>query len=176
MHINSGSPLNKKMAWSKELYQWYKEKGICVQCGSYKSAPGRVRCECCLAKNAESSSKQRKKRGVEERKKDNENHRIAREKRKQKGLCINCGKPQSKSSKCFCIDCRIKNQRKNDRRKNGISRSERYSYGLCYICGGKLDADGRLCSVCKTRSTENLPKESKKNSYWRKDNKIIFKN
>lgn len=164
-----------KMAWSKELYQWYKEKGICVQCGSYKAAPNRVRCEYCLAKSAESSAKKREKQGTEERKKDNENHRIAREKRKLKGICICCGKPQSVSSKCFCIDCRIKNQRRNDRRKNGISRFERKNYNLCYICGKTLDRNGKLCSTCSKKATSNLPKTIH-NTYWKNDNNIIFKN
>lgn len=162
------------MAWSKELYQWYKDMGICCQCGCKKAAPKRIRCEECLASNAESAKKRREKWEESERKKDNEVRKKARNKRKEEGNCIFCGKPKTASSTCFCIDCRIKNRRRNERRKQGIDRNSRASYGLCYICGKSLDRSGKLCSICSERATNNLPK-MRYNTKWKIDNNLIFK-
>ena len=45
-----------------ENYKYYKEHGICPQCGIREHAPGRVRCEICLAQNAESSRRHRERK------------------------------------------------------------------------------------------------------------------
>lgn len=45
--------------YHKELYERRKVERICYQCGKRKAAYGRVRCEICLKKNAESASKRR---------------------------------------------------------------------------------------------------------------------
>lgn len=145
--------------------------GICPQCGTNKASPNRVRCEECLAKNAET-----KRRG---RRSSNNGHKTyikrLRKQRKEEGKCIWCGKPICSSSTVFCVDCRIKNQRNNEARKSGIARNERKSYGLCYTCGGKLDRDGGICIKCAEKVTRNLPQKTDKIS-WRQSNKLIFKN
>lgn len=160
----------------QELYAWYKQIGICPQCGTNKAAPNRVRCEECLAKQAESLNKRRE---ISPR---NTGHKTytknLREQRKENGLCIWCGKPICSTSTAFCIDCNIKNQRNNDRRKSGIERSERHKYGLCYICG-KPTADGKkLCEVCYKRSCDNLPESKDSVNYrnWKHGNELIFEN
>lgn len=117
-----------------ENYKYYKEHGICPQCGVREHAPGRVRCEICLAQNAESSARKRLNENDNEydtrMKKMRYYNRSTRSERKENGKCIWCGKPLSAYSSCFCPDCRIKNQRKNERRKSGIPRSERPLYGI----------------------------------------------
>lgn len=171
------------MTKSQELYEWYKERGICVQCGTNTAAPGRARCEECLVKNAESSKKQRERRDSSVRKESHREHiRQLRRERKEKGLCIFCGKPICSKSTVFCIDCYIKNQRNNDKRKSGISRSERPDYGLCYRCGSSVNQGERLCDKCKKQSVENLKyaDESEKTIHRRqiirRQNKLIFNN
>lgn len=168
--------LQKIMTKYQELYAWYKNMGICPQCGTNKSAPHRVRCEECLAKNAESAEKQRK---IRPRNTGHKSYiKSLREQRKENGLCIWCGKSICSTSTVYCIDCRIKNQRKNEQRKTGVLRSERYEYGLCYICGKKAMQGKKLCEDCYSRSVGNLPqsKDSKNYRNWKEQNKLIFGN
>lgn len=160
---------------SRVLYAWYRSIGICPQCGSNKAAPGRARCEECLAKNAESANKYR------EQKPKNGGHsaylKNLRTRRKQNGLCIDCGKPICSASTVYCIDCRIKNRIRNERRRNGIKRPERHEYGLCYICGKPSD-EGKLCGECYKRACGNLPHSRGGNNYrnWKQQNNLIFRN
>lgn len=165
----------------KELYGWYKDHHICPQCGSNRAAPHRVRCEVCLAKNAESSRKQREKNNENTRTRIRTKHRIylsdLRKSRKEKGLCIWCGKPQIATSTCFCLDCKIKNQRNNDKRKSGIERSERPAYGLCYRCGTPISG-GKLCEKCLQESISHLPEKMNPDLYnkHKAENMAIFRN
>lgn len=50
-HESHGTNINN---YHKELYERRKAERICYQCGKRKAAYGRVRCEICLKKNAES--------------------------------------------------------------------------------------------------------------------------
>lgn len=163
------------MAKNQELYAWYKKMRICPQCGTNKAAPNRVRCEECLAKNAESADKHRKIKPIASRKAYIKN---LRKQRKENGLCIWCGKPICSTSTVFCIDCKIKNQRRNDKRKSGMERSERYEYGLCYICGNPAVDGKSLCEECYKRSCDNLPDSKDGVNYrnWKQRNKLIFGN
>lgn len=151
-------------------YEWYKANGICIQCLRYNAAPGKVRCEVCLAKNAENARKYRaKKQSVSQA----ERARKLREIRKEQGLCIWCGNPRSSYSSVFCVDCRIKNQRRNDAKKSGIDRSERPRYGMCYRCGKQIQLGNKLCTECKEQSIANLPENTRIPS-WKMDNKRVF--
>lgn len=152
-------------------YAWYKSHGICVQCMQYDAAPGRVRCEVCLLSNAEGAKRHRAKmQSVSQA----DRSRKLRESRKEQGLCIWCGKPQSSYSRVFCADCRIKNQRKNDARKCGIARSERPAYGMCYRCGQAISPGEKLCQECRTQSIANLPEEQHVIRTWKRDNNRVF--
>lgn len=151
-------------------YDWYKSNGICVQCLQYDASPGKVRCEVCLAKNAEGARRYRAKMQSVSRA---EKSRKLRESRKEQGLCIWCGKPRSNYSSVFCPDCRIKNQHKNDARK-GISRSERPAYGMCYRCGKAVVFGEKLCQPCKMQSISNLPEKPNVIKSWRIDNNRVF--
>lgn len=140
-----------------ENYKYYKQNGICPQCGVREHAPGRVRCEICLAKNAESKQRKRELEDIEQRNsrlsKMNTYQNKMRVKRKSEGKCVWCGRSLSVYSTCFCPDCRVKNQKNNERRKNGIPRSERPMYGICYKCGKNPVIPGkRLCEVCYEQS------------------------
>ena len=152
-------------------YAWYKLHGICVQCMQYNAAPGRVRCEVCLLTNAEGAKRHRAKmQSVSQA----DRSRKLRESRKEQGLCIWCGKPQSSYSRVFCADCRIKNQRRNDARKCGIARSERPAYGMCYRCGQAISPGEKLCQKCKTQSIAKLPEEHHVIRTWKRDNNRVF--
>lgn len=161
-------------------YEFYKSQGICVQCKQEKAAPNRVRCEVCLVQNL-STQENRRKKGAYKYSNTGYSKKL-REKRKSEGLCIWCGKPLCSKSKCYCIDCRIKNQKNNNARKNGIERSERESYGLCYICGETAMEGKNTCKDCYERCRNNLQLANNSKSTKdrrdaiRKQNRLIFKN
>lgn len=168
-----------------ENYKYYKEHGICPQCGVREHAPGRVRCEICLAQNAESKQRQRDAENEEQRSERLSamkiRHRKMRGRRKDSGKCIWCGNPLSEYSTCFCLDCRIKNQKKNERRKSDIPRSERPLYGICYKCGKNPVMPGRkLCETCYEQSLSALnvanksEKAAERRNYIRQQNNLIF--
>lgn len=158
---------------SRLNYLSYKEHGICVQCGSQKAAPHRVRCEECLAKNAESAAIVREGKQRDSRA---EYSKALRKRRKEQGLCVWCGKPQCKNSSCFCLDCRLKNQRKNERKKVDIDRSERPIYGICYRCGKHpIEPEKKLCASCIEQSIRNLPDDNKAlKIIWKPQNNLLF--
>lgn len=166
-------------------YKYYKEHGICPQCGIREHAPGRVRCEICLAQNAESKQKKIESENLQQRQARLSNVNIYRRKmrsnRKDNGKCIWCGKPLSMYSTCFCPDCRIKNQRRNELRKNGIPRSERHTYGICYRCGKNPILPGKkLCKACYEQcinaleSANKSEKTADRRNYIRQQNNLIF--
>ena len=166
-------------------YKYYKDHGICPQCGAREHAPGRVRCEICLAQNAESVARRRSNEDSNEyvtrKNKMRYYNRSIRSERKENGKCIWCGKHLSTYSSCFCPDCRVKNQRKNERRRSGIPRSEHPLYGICYRCGKNPVISGRkLCHTCyeqsinALKSAEKSEKTSERRNYIRQQNNLIF--
>lgn len=168
-----------------ENYKYYKDHGICPQCGVREHAPGRVRCEICLAQNAESKQRQRDTENSERREARlssmNTYQKKIRRERKASGKCIWCGKPLSAYSTCFCPDCRIKNQKRNELRKNGIPRSERHTYGICYRCGKNPILPGKkLCKACYEQcinaleSANKSEKTADRRNYIRQQNNLIF--
>ena len=166
-------------------YKYYKDHGICPQCGVREHAPGRVRCEICLAKNAESKRRQYEQETQEQRASRlssvNTYCKKMRSNRKNSEKCIWCGNPLSAYSTCFCPDCRIKNQKNNERRKSDIPRSERPLYGICYKCGKNPVIPGRkLCETCYEQSLSALSvankseKKAERRNYIRQQNNLIF--
>ena len=167
---------------SRLLYEFYKRNGICVNCGQIKSAKGRVRCINCLEKGAESQRRRRLEKTEEELEKERKQRRDYRRKyyyeNKEKGLCVNCGKPRTSTSKIYCIDCAIKNQKKNNKRKCGIERYERKNYGKCYVCNEPVGKCGTMCDKCYEMVCANLPKKMNQSVYMmhKQQNKAIFRN
>ena len=168
-----------------ENYKYYKEHGICPQCGVREHAPGRVRCEICLAKNAESQKIKIESETQQQRhlrlEHMNAYQTKMRSRRKDVGRCIWCGKPLSAYSTCFCPDCRIKNQKNNERGKSDIPRHERPLYGICYRCGKNSVISGKkLCAACYEQSLnalkagEKSEKTAERRNYIRQQNNLIF--
>lgn len=162
-------------------YKWYKSIGICVQCKKETAAPNRVRCEVCLEQNLATQEKRRR-LGTYKVTDRREYSKLIREKRREAGLCIYCGKPVCSQSKAFCINCRIKNQERNEKRKSGIDRSERKQYGLCYICGKAAMPDKAVCEDHYITSMKNLELASdsdaaiKRRKQIKQQNRLIFNN
>lgn len=141
--------------YDRELYLWYKDRGICIQCRRERAAPGKVRCEECLAVEADRTYENRQKMPVEQRKEVNRRNNAKRielrRTRAKNGLCASCGKPYPEATTFGqCRECRNKRNRKKLEAKmehGYIPRSERPTYGMCYRCGSPID-EGKLCESC----------------------------
>ena len=95
-------------------YEYRKMKGLCVRCGQYPPAPGRVRCEVCLVKNAESSARYREK-NPEDPERKAERQRERRERLKEAGLCVACGQHKAWNGTVLCMSCGLKDRRRQER-------------------------------------------------------------
>ena len=88
----------------------------------------------------------------------NEYQRKFTQRRKENGLCVNCGKPLDRAGN-RCISCREKINAA-DRKQYRESKSS----GMCPVCGKrKLWGDENACLECKTKRTENVMKNREKN-------------
>ena len=86
-----------KSLYHKERRVWYKEHGICPDCGLREPVPGRVTCEVCLKKY------QKKQQAHPER---NAQKKAMREARIAAGLCLQCGRPAIPGQR-MCERCRM---------------------------------------------------------------------
>lgn len=118
-------------------YMFFKNLGICTHCRHNKAEKGKTLCLVCKMENREYKSSQRWTKTKSEKAK--------REylRRKQAGLCCNCGK-YAQSYGILCKRC-YATRKIRDMKK--MSRSERIANGLCYTCGSSDLADGK--KVCK---------------------------
>lgn len=88
----------------------------------------------------------------------NEYQRNFTQRRKENGLCVNCGKPLDRAGS-RCISCREKINAA-DRKQYQESKSR----GMCPVCGKrKLWGDENACLECKTKRSENAMKNREKN-------------
>jgi len=151
---------------SKGNYYHYKSHGICVSCGEYSAVPGKTRCEVCEAKHTETSARRIERMTAEEKerykKRCSETNKSKYYRRKNAGICVQCGKRQAENSKVKCSICLLKErERKREKRneKNGIyiSRAEFPSYGICYLCCKNPVLEGKkLCAGCYEKHLASL--------------------
>ena len=164
------------------FYEYNKSHGICVQCACEDAVKGKTRCVTCLEKNAEYQRKKIQKETDEQRQLRAEKNKVYQRElyrqRKEAGLCVACGKPQSAKSTVYCIDHAIKNQRGNNKRKkSGIERHERKSYGKCYVCNEPVGTKcNSMCDKCYAMVCANLPQKMHQSLYMmhKQQNKAVF--
>lgn len=165
--------------YNKQLRQHYKEHGICVCCGRNDAVPGKTCCADCAAKNVQRT------RASQQKNRDriayNAYMKELRQKRKEQGLCQQCGKPTI-NGKVFCTEHnavrRLRAERR--RRKNDIMPRCLMGDGYhCYFCGATVAKVGdKCCPDCLERERQWSAEQRKKIDYnnapWRKDNNIAF--
>ena len=144
---------------------------ICPRCGRNKVLIGKS-CSDCLQKQSD----YREKNKDEINSKNAIYYKDRYERLKLEGICTKCAKRKAMTNKTMCSICL---GRKRDYAENyykeDINRHERPAYGLCYFCGDKLDGEWRICSKCRDRCINNLPKTPHKNEQWDRDNIALFK-
>lgn len=94
---------------NKGIYNWYKGKGICPKCKTAWAEPGHVYCKACLDVKVAQSVKFRGEYNAQKCKE-------RRERLKEKGLCVRCGKPAVKD-RVLCAKCARKNAEAQQVRK-----------------------------------------------------------
>lgn len=161
-----------------ETKQYYRTHGICVDCGRYDAVPGRTCCEVCAAKRAERERRRYRDMDIKKKaaylKQHSESGKQRYYRRKNNGLCVNCGKPQARDSTRLCISCRAKEKQLKEKRK-GIPRYEMPSYGLCYLCCKNPILDGKkLCAECYEKQLKSM--EKARNSANSKEGRKYFRN
>lgn len=82
----------------KGLYEWYKARGICVQCGRIWAEPGHVRCRTCAGIVKSYDDRYKVARA--------ERARIRRQELIEKGLCTQCGTRPATPGMRMCPRCR----------------------------------------------------------------------
>ena len=98
----SAASLARNARYHKERYNWLKENGFCIECGSNYNEPGYVFCKACRQKDI-----QRHKRADPTGEKMRAYGKKLRAVRKAAGLCVVCGKPMDKAG-TRCKACTAK--------------------------------------------------------------------
>lgn len=167
----------------REEYKSLKEMNLCTKCKMYTAAPGRTKCEVCLAIDAEKSARQREKdpeKEEERRIKRKEYMRRKRAEAKANGMCVTCMKREAAKGFKTCLDCRQKNinaQRRISREQGRVSYEEAIDKGLCTSCRREKATHGKLCDGCYEKSLANLEKANaaeRPEHWWVHDNQIAF--
>lgn len=153
-----------------DRYEFYKSKGICVQCGQKDAFPGHTKCPECIEKAYLASRKcwDDKEKAKKYNKKGSKRRRRIYQDRKEKGVCVNCGSPVKQG--VYCERCREKRnaKRREGRKEVGEAFRERIAAGVCMYCGGGVVPGYKLCEACLNRRRElNRRSNQKSSEKWR---------
>ena len=147
---------NPKYAYNYEVYDWRKQKGICVNCGKERACIGSILCPDCWEKYNLRNRKYYKNHKEECKKNNSANGKKLYWYRRENGLCTKCGK-KAVANKSLCISCLTKKRLTKDPRwNNDIDRSERPAFGLCYVCGKPLKSHEKLCDECYEKASKKM--------------------
>ena len=137
--------------YSRERYYWYKEHGICVQCGSEKAKPGHIYCSTCLKLHNIWNKERYQIISKEKKQKNNPQRKIysqkLRDERRAKGLCGYCGGKLADDGHKMCPKCRAKMRNRYERTKKALGRQAREYMGICSSCNRPVVPGYKKCEV-----------------------------
>lgn len=147
---------NKRNERQRSNYKFYQSIGICPICRKNALHGSEKRCPECRAKNAESSSRRKR-----DSSRKNGYARTTYYRRKEAGICTDCGKRKAKEGHTTCEVCTQKRVERN-RLARGTTLCDKNTYklthGLCVRCGKNPQLEGKkLCKECYDKSVANLP-------------------
>jgi len=87
----------------RERYYWLKEHGLCTKCGQNYAEAGHVTCKNCYKKQRDWV-----KRTDPDRSKQRAREQARRERLRQAGLCLWCGKQKAVEGRSLCRQCKEK--------------------------------------------------------------------
>lgn len=169
----------KKNAYEKEYRRLMKEIGICVACKTNPVLGEEITCTECKNKDIQRHVKYNMLHHDEIRSRERKRRNQAREKLRDEGVCIRCGKRSATDGYKTCAICRVKiNKYRKNRytKRHPIERNEWVDNGWCYRCGQPVASGKRLCERCYDQNIENSrASASYENHWWRNANKDIFR-
>lgn len=148
-----------------EYKEWYKSKGICVNCGKEKAWNGRLMCPECLEKTKINSERTRSRESKEQRK-------LYLKKKRELcvtfGICRECLKREATIGK-KCLECHVKEVKRNEAKRTEVKKNMRVELGLCYFCGQLSENGYKTCEKHHKIMANNFSKWDRNNNnhYWR---------
>ena len=157
--------------------EYYKRHGICPMCRKKKAFGNFVHCEECLEKIRINNLKYAAKR-EEYEKRHNENKRILYNRRKEVGICTNCGQKPAKSG-LLCAECRCKvlkrrREKEYSGRTYGEAFRERMKAGLCMYCEKPQEKGYKFCTEHLEERRKAVKKAIESNETFRKEGELFW--
>ena len=147
----------------KEDREFYDKLGICVCCGKAKRAEGHAQCPKCLERGALYQAKKRASATPEMKAEENAKRREVYNRRRDAGLCPQCGKPATHGIYCYEHSIKIKRynmktaeRMKRERHERGLVPDYRKANHLCLRCGAPIENgnDTSYCNFCLSKIAE----------------------
>lgn len=159
-----------------ERYYWYKDHGICVNCGKQPAFYNHTLCPKCMEKATIERAERRAKDGDKIRAYYAEYARQWRKKRKDAGLCQMCGKPVV--SGIMCEACKARDREKKARyqrlRRGSLDPGEKFreraSMGVCVYCCKPVVPGYHLCAEHLPKKQEVIRENNKRNKTFQEIN------
>lgn len=167
--------------YERETYHWRKAHHVCTKCGKEDAEPHKTLCAECAAKCAATDKKYRDSLDEERRQRIKQQKQAQKARRRNSGLCLECGKIAIKGRR-FCLDCLIKTRRRNKKRYDAKRVKTIFADGLCCRCNEPALPDKMLCAKHYDIARHSMEKVNRLNQerratanhVWRGDNKICF--
>ena len=178
-----GGNLNWRETPDGKRRLWLNEHGICRDCGQRDVEPNTQLCFECSERKYKKAKEYYEKNKEKILEQTRQRSKMIYAERKEKGICVKCGKRQSVKDKTLCLDCYAKKKRKKDPRwNNEFPRSMRPELGLCYVCAKQLNKHKSLCDTCLEMGREKMKKINSnptdgmiaQRERWKKDNDAAF--
>lgn len=155
----------KNRLYARDTRRFWREHGICTNCGHEKAFRGKRLCPACLEKEAERT--RGRKKTEEQKARDRERYY----EHKQNGICVRCKRLATKGS-IYCVEHRIKD-RATSREWAQKNRNKGYAlFGLCVRCGAEPEEGRNLCPDCLEKQRQHIsyargfiPKQMKMESF-----------
>ncbi len=168
-------------AAKRELKRWYKEHGICVNCGQNEVYLPRSKTLCLQCLEDQKERHKNREISTEQRYRENMHNRRRYDLCVAFGVCTKCAKRDVSEGHTICNVClakmRIKKEKK--RRKNGILPKGFYTPTICENCHKEKPDDGRkLCPACYKQACTAIAlgrsKANNQNHIWRRKNEVYI--
>lgn len=134
----------------KARREWYKQHGICVNCGQRNAMDGKVLCWECSNKRAEyRESLGPRPEAQKEQIRQCQQRLYA--KRKAMGVCVRCGNPNLYDGTLRCMQCTLESRRYGRERQRKKPKKAWREHGLCLDCGAPRMEGKAYCPSCYER-------------------------
>lgn len=143
---------------------FYQSIGICPKCCKNVLTGDEKTCLECKALNAEYKAIKYES-DIEYRRKFiqsvSNSKRLRKQRRREQGLCIECGKRPPKKGIATCEWCREKaNARKREKYEPLTKRKQWIENGLCFLCGDECDPGYKVCKRHHQITIDNAQTEN----------------